>query len=91
MTTVDVKKIIAFSKDLPYGSAARHLVPATKAFYDPKVLKGDPIYTQVLKTLLEKSPRAYLNNFTPQMQHDLLSGICTSLQNKNPKWTCNVP
>ncbi len=91
MTTVAVKKTIAFSKDLPYGSAARHLLPATKAFYDPKVLKDDPIYTQVLKTLLEKSPRAYLNNFTPQMQHDLLSGICPSLHNKNSKWTCNVP
>jgi thiamine pyridinylase len=91
MTSVGVKKNIAFSKDLPYGSAARHLLPATKAFYDPTVLKGDPIYTQVLKAFLERSPRAYLNNFTPQMQHDLLSGICTSLQKMDPKWICNVP
>jgi thiamine pyridinylase len=91
MTSVDVKKTIALSGDLPYGSTARHLLPAAKAFYDPKVLNGDPIYTQVLKTFLEKNPRAYLNSFTPSMQHELLSGICDALHKKKPEWACVAP
>jgi hypothetical protein len=91
MTSVDIKKYITFSGDLPYGAAPRHLLAASKKFYDDDDVKGDWLYSRVVSTLLEKNPRAYANTFSPKTQYDLLLGICTVLKQKNPDWKCKVP
>lgn len=91
MTSVDIKKYITFSADLPYGAPPRHLLAATKRFYEDDDVKGDWLYSRVVSTFLEKNPRAYPNTFSPQSQYDLLLGICTVLNQKSPHWKCKIP
>ena len=90
MTSAETKKYIAFSGDLPYGAPARHLLVATKRFYDLDDVKSDRLYSTVSSTLL-KNPRPYPNSFTAQLQYDLLSGICPVLKQKSARWKCKAP
>jgi len=48
MTIAATKKYIAMAGDLPGGSPARHLIVATKPFYDDDDVKADPVYAQVM-------------------------------------------
>jgi hypothetical protein len=69
VTEPGTKDHIVFSRDLPTGSPARHLLPASRSLYkDPAVIQ-DPIYRQVQATLLSKNLLPYLNNFTPALQY----------------------
>jgi hypothetical protein len=91
MTGAATKKYIAMAGDLPAGEPARHLIVATKPFYDDDDVKADPVYTQVVSGFLKEEIQPYLVSFTPQLQYDLLSGICPVLQQRSPGWKCKIP
>jgi thiamine pyridinylase len=89
MTSVATKKYIAMAGDLP-GDPWRHLLVATKPFYEDKDVKGDPVYSRLASGFLQGNIQPYLNSFTPTLQYDLLSGICLALRNESPGWTCSA-
>jgi hypothetical protein len=91
MTGAATKKYIALGSDLPAGDPARHLMVATKPFYDDDDVKTDPIYAQLASGFLKEEIRPHLNSLTPRIQYDLLSGICPVLQQQSPGWKCKVP
>jgi hypothetical protein len=91
MTGAATKKYIALASDLPGGDPPRHLIVATKPFYDDDDVKADAIYAQLAGGFLKEEIRPYLNSFTPRLQYDLLSGICPVLQQQSPGWKCKVP
>ena len=91
MTGAATKKYIAMASDLPVGESARHLIVATKPFYDDDDVKADPVYAQVVSGFLKGEVQPYLVSFTPKLQYDLLSGICPVLQQQSPGWKCKVP
>jgi hypothetical protein len=91
MTGAATKKYIALGSDLPGGDPPRHLIVATKPFYDDDDVKADPVYKQLASGFLKGEIRPYLNSFTPRLQYDLLSGICPILQQQSPGWKCKVP
>ena len=91
MTSASTKKYIALAKDLPGGDPARHLIVATKPFYDDEEVKGDPVYQQLTNGFLRGNLQPYLTSFTPKLQYDLLSGICPVLRQESPGWKCKVP
>jgi thiamine pyridinylase len=91
MTSVPVKKYIAMASDLPPGAPSRHVIAATRAFYNDREVRADPIYSQVVAVFLKADLKPYLTSFTPRLQYDLLSGICPALARQNPVWKCIVP
>jgi hypothetical protein len=91
MTSAATKKYIAMAGDLPAGGPPRHLIVATKAFYDDDDVKGDAIYAQLVSGFLKRNIQPYLNSFTPKFQYDLLSSICPALKQQSPGWICKVP
>jgi hypothetical protein len=91
MTAAATKKYIAMGKDLPSGEPPRHLIVATKPFYDDKAVKGDSVYSQLLSGFLNGNLQPYLVSFTPQLQYDLLSGICDVMKEQKTGWKCKVP
>jgi thiamine pyridinylase len=91
MTSAPTKKYIAMATDLPGGDPPRHLLVATKPFYDDDDVKGDPVYSQLASGFLKGNIRPYLPSFTPKLQYDLLSGICPALKQQSPGWKCKVP
>ena len=91
MTAAATKKYIAMAADLPGGDPPRHLLVATKPFYDDKDVNGDPVYSQLAAGFLNGNVRPYLTSFSPKLQYDLLSGICPALQKESPGWKCKIP
>jgi thiamine pyridinylase len=91
MTSAATKKYVAMGSDLPGGDPPRHLIVATKPFYDDDDVKGDPVYTQIIAGFLKGKIQPYLTSFTPKLQYDLLSGICPVLQQQSPSWKCKIP
>lgn len=85
------KEHIVFSLDLPTGSPARHLLPASRAFYKDSAVIQDPLYQQVQATLLSKTLLPYLNNITPALQYKVLTDLCDLLIAASPGWTCIAP
>jgi|SRR5579871_1606935 len=91
MTSASTKKYIAMARDLPGGAPPRHLIVATKAFYDDDDVRDDAIYSQLASGFLKGNIQPYLTSFTPKLQYDLLSGICPALKQQSPGWICKVP
>lgn len=91
VTAPDTKKQIVFSKDLGGKSPARHLLPASQAFYRDAEVSKDPIYSQVRATFLSRKLLPYLNDFTPQFQYTLLTSLCAPLMSASPSWKCKPP
>jgi hypothetical protein len=91
MTSARTKKYIAMSTDLPRGDPPRHLLVATKPFYEDDDVKGDAIYSRLASSFLQGNIQPYLTSFTPKLQYDLLSGICPAVKQESPGWTCKVP
>jgi hypothetical protein len=91
MTSAPIKKYIAMATDLPGGEPPRHLIVATKAFYNDDDVKGDAIYSQLVSGFLQGDIQPYLTSFTPKLQYDLLSEICPALKRESPSWICKVP
>jgi hypothetical protein len=90
MTSAATKKYIATAADLP-GDPWRHLLVATKPFYDDVDVMGDAVYSRLANGFLQGNIQPYLNSFTPKLQHDLLSKICPALNQLSSGWTCKVP
>jgi hypothetical protein len=91
MTAAATKKYIAMADDLPGGDPPRHLLVATKPFYDDKEVRSDPVYSQLAAGFLNGTVQPYLTSFTPKLQYDLLAGICPALQKASPGWKCRIP
>jgi hypothetical protein len=91
MTSAATKKYIALGSDLPGGDPARHLIVATKPFYEDDDVKADAVYSQLVGRFLKGEIQPYLTSFTPKLQYDLLSGICPVLQQQSPGWKCKIP
>jgi hypothetical protein len=91
MTSAATKKYIALANDLPGGDPPRHLIVATRLFYEDAGVKADPVYAQVTDGFLKGEIQPYLTSFTPRLQYDLLSGICPVLRQQSSGWKCKVP
>lgn len=91
MTSAATKKYIGMATDLPGGDPPRHLLVATKPFYDDDDVKGDSVYSQLAAGFLNGNLQPYLTSFTPQLQYDLLAKICPALQKESFGWKCKVP
>jgi hypothetical protein len=90
MTSAVVKKEIALSADLPSGDPSRHLIVATKPFFDDPAIKSDPFYSKLLE-FLQSNPVPYTTGFNPRSQYQLLSGLCPALKAQQAGWVCKVP
>ncbi len=86
MTSADMKSYIAFSGDLSPDMPPRHLLVATKPFWETKLVKGDAIYQQV-RTAVENG-KAFPNNFSKQQELEMGSGICHALKAQIPGYSC---
>jgi hypothetical protein len=81
-----MKKYIVFSHDLSPDMPPRHLLVATAAFWDDKVVKGDSIYQQVAPIVQNAQP--FPNDFTPSLQSDMDKGICVELKKSITGYKC---
>lgn len=90
-TSVGVKKHITLSKDLKAGSPPRHLLAASRAFYEDSEIRNDAVYSQVRERLLSGPLLPYATDFTPEGQYNLLNALCPKLISDSPKWACKVP
>ena len=91
MNEPDTQERIAFSLDLPAGSPARHLLPASQAFYKGPTVIQDPIYRQVQAKLFSKTLLPYPNSITPARQYKVLTDLCDLLTAASPGWSCITP
>jgi thiamine pyridinylase len=85
MTGSDMKYYIAFSQDLS-DMPPRHLLVATKPFWDVKDVKRDFLYQQI-KPLLETA-QPFPNTFETATQDAMDVQICKALKAQVPGYKC---
>jgi thiamine pyridinylase len=90
-TSTDTKKYVTLSKDLKAGSPPRHLLAASRAFYDDSEIRNDALYSQVHLHFLSGRLLPYATDFTPERQYNFLTAICPKLQTASSKWKCTPP
>jgi hypothetical protein len=66
----------------------RHLLVATKPFWDVDDIQGDPLYQQI-KPILETA-QPFPNTFNKAQQDDMDMQICIALKAQVPSYKCKT-
>ncbi|WP_342629461.1 hypothetical protein AAC691_06895 [Nguyenibacter vanlangensis] len=86
MTGIAMKNYIAFSGDLPAGAPPRHLLVATRPFWQQPRVRRDPIYRQAADAVAQGT--AFPNALTQATRDRMAREVCLALKARVPVYDC---
>ncbi|GAN54017.1 type 2 periplasmic-binding domain-containing protein [Tanticharoenia sakaeratensis] len=86
MTGAAMKTFIAFSEDLRGHAPPRHLLVATRPFWDQSRVRKDPVYRQVIPAV--RTARAFPSDLDGATRDTMALDICRALRRSIPSYDC---